>query len=176
MRLMEVAAAALLLSQAAGASDIWLDVPYVKQKQNGCGIAAIQMIARYWAEKGAAGNRGETGIPEPDSIGASGMSSAEMEQYLKTRGFQVFVFSAGWNDLEHHLSRGRPLIVALAPEGKNGRFHYAVVAGIDTPGSTILLNDPAERKLLRTSRAQFERMWAPMNSWTLLALPSTERN
>jgi len=40
-----------LLTQAAPgkSSGVWLDVPYVKQTEDGCGSAAIAMLLQYWS-------------------------------------------------------------------------------------------------------------------------------
>jgi hypothetical protein len=51
------------------------------------------------------------------------------------------------------------------------RLHYVVVAGLDQERKLVLLNDPAQRKLLMEDRSRFEREWKGAGRWTLLALP-----
>jgi hypothetical protein len=46
-----------------------------------------------------------------------------------------------------------------------------VVAGIDWEKGIVLLNDPAQRKLLKQDRDGFEKQWRFTGKWTLLALP-----
>jgi hypothetical protein len=46
-----------------------------------------------------------------------------------------------------------------------------VVVGMADGEQTVLVNDPAQRKLLRQSRASFERQWSVTGKWTVLALP-----
>jgi hypothetical protein len=36
-----------------------------------------------------------------------------------------------------------------------------------------LLNDPAQRKLLKHDRSGFEKQWSATGKWTLLALPQS---
>jgi hypothetical protein len=36
----------------------------------------------------------------------------------------------------------------------------------------IMLNDPAQRKLLKSGRAEFEKDWNGTHNWMLLAVPS----
>jgi hypothetical protein len=36
---------------AAGASGVWLDVPFVKQEKNGCGAASMAMVMRHWLQQ-----------------------------------------------------------------------------------------------------------------------------
>ena len=38
---------------AAQASGLWLDVPFVKQVENGCGAAVLSMTMQYWLRHGA---------------------------------------------------------------------------------------------------------------------------
>src|SRR6266403_1161031 len=43
-----------LFAQAAPAksSGVWLEVPYVRQSEDGCGSAAIAMLLQYWSAHG----------------------------------------------------------------------------------------------------------------------------
>jgi ABC-type bacteriocin/lantibiotic exporter with double-glycine peptidase domain len=137
----------------AVASGIWLDVPFVQQEKNGCGAACISMVARYWG-----------GREVPAS--ARPLSPAQMENAFRERGFRTFVFRAGWDDLNEHLAKGRPLIVCLEK-------HYVVVAGLDREQQLALINDPAQRKLLKVDRYSFEKAWSRAGNWTLLAVPQS---
>jgi len=161
----------VLLSLLLSASDaVWLDVPFIKQQPEGCGAASIAMVMQYWARQS-----GRSPDADPTTIqralysrDARGIYASAMEKYLQQNGFQTFVLAGSWSDLEHHLERGRPLIVAIRPAGE-AALHYAVVAGIEN--DNLLLNDPARRKLLKYTRSGFEREWKATSNWTLLALP-----
>jgi ribosomal silencing factor RsfS len=50
-------------------------------------------------------------------------------------------------------------------------LHYVVIAGLDPERQLVLLNDPAQRKLLQEDRSRFEQEWKGAGRWTLLALP-----
>ena len=95
-----------------------------------------------------------------------------MVRYFTEHGYRAFAFSGAWSDLEEHLGKGRPLIAALKPKGQ-AQFHYVVIDGIDSAHSLVMMNDPAERKLLTEERAEFERDWNATHNWVLLALPAT---
>jgi len=161
----------LLLSILLSASDaVWLDVPFVKQPTEGCGAASIAMVMQYWAMQSGRS-------PDADAVtiqralysrDAHGIYASAMETYLQQNGFGTFVLSGTWADLQHHLAKGRPLIVAIKPSGEKA-LHYVVVAGIDS--DVLLLNDPARRKLLKYARSDFEREWKATSNWTLLAIP-----
>lgn len=152
------------LAALQAAEAIWLDVPFIAQEKNGCGSAALAMVIRYWGQDADAAliqtelySQDERGIP-----------AAAMQRYLGGRGFQAYAFRGEWQDLLHHLSLGRPPIVCYKPT-RRGPFHYAVAAGAGD--GTVSLNDPADRKLRKLDRADFEKMWRAAGNWTLLATP-----
>ncbi len=162
---------------AADPSGVWLDVPFVKQERNGCGAASIAMVMQYWQQQ-----QGQSRAPNAEaeriqralySDTAQGIYAAGMEAYFQRNGYRVFAFGGDWQDLEQHLKKGRPLIVALRP-GSTRPLHYVVVAGLDQRRQLVLLNDPAERKLVKEERSRFEQKWNAASAWTLLALPETD--
>lgn len=162
---------------AAEPAGIWLDVPFVKQEKNGCGAASIAMVMQFW-QRQQGGAVDTSSNPERIqrtlySSQAHGIYASELEHYLARRGFRTFAFAGTINDLRQHLQQGRPLIVALKPSG-HAPLHYAVVTGLDSEHKLVLLNDPAERKLLKQEQATFEKGWKDAGHWTLLAVPQSE--
>ncbi|HKW87747.1 MAG TPA: C39 family peptidase [Candidatus Acidoferrales bacterium] len=162
------------LAAAANAPGVWLDVPFVAQKKNGCGAAALAMVMQFWErQRGAAHARAadEAAIEAALDPHAKGIANEAMASYLKGNGFQVFEFRAGWDDLRENLAKGRPLIVALGPEGPKEPLHYVVAAGMDWVHDFVFVNDPAQRKMMRVTRKEFEDEWKATGNWTLLAVP-----
>jgi ABC-type bacteriocin/lantibiotic exporter with double-glycine peptidase domain len=155
---------------------LWIDVPFVKQEKNACGAASIAMVMQYWLKQ-----QGRS----PDTVDAAqihrslyvssaeGVYASAMERYFQEHQFRTFSFHGEWDDLREHLQKGRPLIVALKPSGGDRSLHYVVVAGIDLEQETLMLNDPARRKLLKQDKAGFEKQWSATGNWTLLALPAS---
>ena len=155
----------------------WLDVPFVKQEKDGCGAAAIAMVMQYWQQ-----NEGKPISSDSDanqiqrelySAKAHGIYASDMEKYFKEKGFRTFTIRGEWEDLSQQLDKGRPLIIALQP-AHGAPLHYVVVAGSDQEQGIVMLNDPAQRKLLKQDRPSFEREWSAAGKWTLLALPQTD--
>lgn len=156
------------------APGIWLDVPFVKQVKEGCGAASIAMVMQYWAQQ-----QGR----DPQSVDATeiqntlyskeghGIYASDVESYFKDHGFHTFTFKGEPADLKDHLQKGRPLMVALKP-GK-APLHYVVVTGLDLDNHIVMVNDPAQRKLLKLDQASFEQEWSAAGKWTLLALPES---
>jgi len=133
------------------------------------------MVMQYWASQPG-------GHDEPGSDVAAiqsklylprdhGIPAASMVAYPRQHGFVALAFNGSWADLEQQLKQGRPLIVALRPQGQT-QLHYVVIDGIDSGRGLVTMNDPAERKLLTQERAGFEKDWSATHDWTLLAVPA----
>ena len=159
----------------AQSTGVWLDVPFVQQEKDGCGAAVIAMLMEYWHKQ----------QPRPDdpkidpveiqrslySRKAHGIYSSDLEQYLQQQGFRTFTIRGDWELLRRHLEKGRPLIVALKPVKGESSLHYVIVTGMDWRSNLLLINDPAQRKLLKIERGAFENEWRAVRCWTLLAVP-----
>ncbi len=153
----------------------WLDVPFVRQEEKGCGAACVAMVMQYWNR-----NAGQPG--DPDSLSreifkelyseaAQGIQASDLESYLRRQRYQVYSFKGEWRDLAEQLAKGRPLIVGIKQSSGASPNHFVVVAGLDRGEDLILVNDPARRKLTALRRDEFERGWRACGNWTLLALP-----
>jgi ABC-type bacteriocin/lantibiotic exporter with double-glycine peptidase domain len=157
-------------------SGVWLDVPFVKQTEDGCGSAAISMLLQYWHGHGAelASGRSDAEAIQRKlySRNAHGIFASDMERYLRDSGFREFAFRGDWNDLREHLQKGRPLIISLGPGKPAVPLHYVVVAGLDWAEEAVFVNDPARGKLLRIERQEFEKEWSAARNWMLLAVPA----
>jgi uncharacterized protein YvpB len=165
-----------LRMSAAELVNLWLDVPFVRQTKDGCGAASIAMVMQYWEQ-----HEGRPAQPEAEpgrildalySNKAHGIYATALVHYLQQNGFRTFVFAGQPSDLQRELALGRPLIAALKPE-PGSSLHYVVVAGLDQSQRVVLVNDPAQRKLLKDDQLQFEREWKATGNWTLLAVPET---
>ncbi len=177
-RIFRLALLMLCLCGIAFAGDlagVWLDVPFVKQEREGCGAATIAMVMQYWQQ-----HQGRPASPDAQaqhilralhSDAAHGIFASDMVRYFQQNGYRTFAFSAEWADLAPQLEKGRPLIAALKPDSSNS-LHYVVVAGVDPEHQLVLLNDPAQRKLLKEDKSRFEREWKAAGHWTLLAVPA----
>jgi ABC-type bacteriocin/lantibiotic exporter with double-glycine peptidase domain len=162
---------------AEGAAALWIDVPFIKQEKNGCGAASIAMVMQYWARQ-----QGRPATAEANEIQrelysgqAHGILASAVEEYFRRNEYQVFAFAGEWQDLQEQVRKGRPLMVALRPLGNGKERHYVVVVGVDEARHLVLVNDPAERKLLPFEREEFEKAWKVTDHWTLLAVPRDSR-
>ncbi len=163
----------LPLLNARDDASFWLDVPFVQQIKAGCGSAAIAMVVQYWARQFPGLERAEEDAERINQLlpatSPKGIQGEALKRYLDERGFQAFIFDGEVEDLRNHFSKGRPVIVCLAPKGNRGLLHYAVVAGLND--KEVWLNDPARGKLFREDIQRFTAEWRKTNNWALLAVP-----
>jgi len=151
----------------------WLDVPQVVQSRAGCGSAAVAMVIQYWAREipalapAAAATERIDAVLRPDP--SLGLHGASLKKYFEDHGFRAFLFNGTADDLRHHLDRGRPVIVCVAPAGRRAPLHYQVVVGLDP--DTVWLNDSARGKLRRQGLQEFLDSWKATGNWALLAVP-----
>lgn len=155
------------------AQTIDLQVPFIRQQKNGCGAASVAMIMSYWRQHSA--SKQPEG-PPPKEIyqrlyrpEQKGIQLAEMKRYLEDYGYQTYTLRGEWNDLEQHLAKGRPVIVALKP-GNRKPIHFAVISG--ATNDAALLNDPTKRKAGRMARGKFDAQWSRAERWMLVAAPA----
>jgi ABC-type bacteriocin/lantibiotic exporter with double-glycine peptidase domain len=162
------------VAQTQQPGGVWVDVPFVAQQGEGCGAASIAMVMQYWDQQ-----RGHAGGPAAEyahidkalyTPKAHGIYASAMERYFRENGYTTYTFSGVTSDLTQHLTKGRPLIAALQP-GAGQPLHYVVVAGVDAVRHTVLVNDPAQRKLMQEDSPRFEQEWKATGHWTLLAVP-----
>jgi ABC-type bacteriocin/lantibiotic exporter with double-glycine peptidase domain len=159
----------------AQSTGVWLDVPFVQQEKNGCGAAVIAMVVQYW-QKQRDHTQDQSANPVEiqhalHSTRAHGIYSSDLQHYLEDHGFRTFTVKGDWDLLRQHLEKGRPLIVALKPAKGEPSLHYVVVVGLDWNTNLLLINDPAQKKLLKVERRSFENEWKAVGDWTLLAVP-----
>lgn len=159
---------------ATGAASLWIDVPFVSQTDRACGAANAAMLLRYWAAKGFSLEGSDAELSELHlqlySKEEKGTTGQSLQTLLEDAGLRTFVFRGEYKDLEKHLVAGRPLIVCIHPP-RGGTLHFALAVGLDPETDTVLLNDPARKKLARYDRTEFLESWAATGNWTLLGVP-----
>src|SRR5260370_8193290 len=110
-----------LFADAAPASSwgVWLEAPYIKQSEDGCGAAAIAMLLQYWGAHGApiAAARADAAAIQKQlySRKARGIFASDMQRYLRESGFREFAVRGEWRDFRHHPSHPTPPTTTIQP-------------------------------------------------------------
>ena len=118
------------------------DVPYVAQEgETDCGAAAIAMVVSYWT-KTVPASIVATFRPVPER----GLTAARLRDYARTKGLASFVIKGTFEDLQHELAAGRPVLVGLGKPFTHKKVldHYEVVVGIHPERRLVVLLDPSQ--------------------------------
>ena len=142
-----------------------LAVPFVAQRKDTCGAAALAMVAAYWGRP-LPHEEIARELLRPELHGIAGSSLAG---FAKDRGLETWTYEGDLAQLREFVGKGRPLIVAWSVGG--GRYHDVVVVGFDDARHEVIVNDPARGPGRRVSSDAFEKRWAGAGHWTLLVLP-----
>jgi ABC-type bacteriocin/lantibiotic exporter with double-glycine peptidase domain len=149
---------------SAAALAVVLQVPFVPQKQDTCGPAALAMVLRFWGRTASHDElAAELGARELKGVAGSRLADA-----ARSRGLTAVAYRGDAAQLRDYLDKGRPLVVAW--DMGRGRFHNVVVVGFD--GDDVVVHDPARGASRTVKRATFEERWAGAGHWTLLVMPA----
>jgi ABC-type bacteriocin/lantibiotic exporter with double-glycine peptidase domain len=142
-----------------------LDVPYVHQKKDTCGAAALAMVLQYW---GVAVTHDEVAgeLLQPELHGIAG---SRLAAFAAGRGLTAVAHAGDVGHLRDHVGKGRPMIVAWAMG--RGRFHDVVVIGFDDDRRRVIVHAPARGAARRVGLDTFAKRWAGAGHWTLLVAP-----
>ena len=143
-----------------------LDVPYVHQRKDTCGAAALAMVLQYW---GLAVSNDEVAgeLLQPELHGIAG---SRLAAFAAARGLTAVAHEGDVDHLRDHVGKGRPMIVAWAMG--RGRHHDVVVIGFDDARRRAIVHDPARGPTRHVDLDTFERRWAGAGHWTLLVAPA----
>src|SRR2546426_9280212 len=89
---------------------VWLDVPYVKQTEDGCGSAAISMLLQYWNSHGGGveSRRADFAAVQKKHYFRKnrGIRAFRMGSYFKGVGFRVFPLQGGLKEPPWPIQQG----------------------------------------------------------------------
>jgi predicted double-glycine peptidase len=121
-------------------------VPFVAQKgTQDCGAAALSGVLRFYEPALGPSTDPEQIHARLRSDGKGGLAARDLRDYARGRGFAAFVFAGQFEDLQHELELGRPVIVGLTKplSSKEGLAHYEVLIGYNAARDKVLTLDPA---------------------------------
>ena len=147
----------------------YLEVPYVRQAKNFCGPAALASVFRYWEHPADQHSLAAEVSPFP----RKGLSGSQLKELAGKHNFAAYSFSGNRSVILEHLSKGRPLIIALTSSKLLNLNHYVVLVGWDEVRQEWVLHDPAEGAYRRVKAEELMHKWSDLDNWTLLVLPKT---
>jgi len=139
-----------------------LDVPFVAQRKDTCGAAALAMVLRYWGADVSHDDVART-LLTPELHGIAGSRLAE---FARGRGMEAVAYRGDMANLRDFVGKGRPLIVAW--DMGRSRYHDVVVVGFDLERDAVIVHNPAEGASRPVKSVRFEKRWQGAGYWTLL--------
>ncbi len=134
------------------------NVPFVLQKPNHCGPAALAMVAGYYGRA-----MSQDDLP----AGPQGVLTIDLLEHARRLGFWARQYRGNFNDLRDKLTSGVPLIV-------RGRFgnndHFFLVQRYDAYRQLVIVHTDS-RPDYEMSVEDFRRFWDRGGWWTLLVCP-----
>jgi len=138
-----------------------LEVPFIAQKPNYCGPAALAMIASFYGHN-VTQDEIASAIYLPE---IRGTLTPDLADYAQRFNLWTRQYGGTRADLHQKLAAGIPMIVL----GRLGNhYHYFVV--LDYRGSELIVHSDT-RANLRLSEDDFLRWWNRADRWTLLVCP-----
>jgi tetratricopeptide (TPR) repeat protein len=149
--------------QRFNASNAPLPIPFIAQKSNYCGPAALAMLANFY---GHAVSQDEiaTAIYLPEIRGAL---TSELADYARRFNLWVRFYHGTSDGLRQKIASGVPMLV-LGKFGVN--YHYFVVLGFDDFRHSVIVHSDT-RARLEMPQEEFLLHWNATDRWTLLACP-----
>ena len=139
-------------------------VPYVAQSARLCGGACLAMVMRYWGETGVTAETFDAAL----DAGEKGMTARSLTLAARAQGFDAWPWYATSDQIQHHLSLGRPVILLI--DAGASTLHYVVVTSWNS--SAVTFHDPAVGPARTRPTQDFVDAWEASQRWAVLLLPS----
>ena len=170
-----LALACVSLAEEGPAKVLIKDVPHVRQKQDFCGEACVEMVLKKL------GFRMDQDyvfdISGVDPLFARGCYARELARAMQKMGFEPghiwysldpagTGIEAPWKSLQEDLAKGIPSIVCMHySDQPNATEHFRLILGYDPGSEEVIYNEPAVDKggYLRMKRNLFLKLW-PLNA------------
>jgi predicted double-glycine peptidase len=147
-----------------------IDVPFVPQTDALCGGAAAAMVFRYWGDARADVAQFAP-LVERRPGGVVGIANDVLASAVSGKGWRTEHAGDSIVSLASHIAARQPVIVLVAD--RRDLYHYVVVVGVDA--DAVVVHDPSWGPSRRIRSAEFTRVWAAADHWSLVVLPSEAR-
>ncbi len=149
------------------ASGVILDVPFVEQKKEFCGPAALSSVFAFWGRPVSQEKIAEDVFQKE----LCGVLNIDLERYARDYGFWAKGYETDFDDLKRHLLEGVPVIVMqrLHPFILN-RNHYTVIIGFSEKHRAVIEHTGSRGPVIRSYQG-FKRNWYAGGGWMLEVIP-----
>jgi ABC-type bacteriocin/lantibiotic exporter with double-glycine peptidase domain len=144
-----------------------LDVPFLEQPPDRCGPVAVAMVARYYGRS-----------PDMDALdrdiyipALAGSIPALLAEGARRQGLAAEVRRCSEPEIHALIAEGFPLIVMLAPAGKDPRGHFVVATGSNAKTGSLRVHSGARQDRWISPR-QWRKRWEKAGCLVVLIRPA----
>ena len=139
-----------------------LGVPFIKQKGNWCGPAALAMVLRFHGRE-ITQEQIAAKVATPKNAGALNL---DLKLFAREMGFQAESGRGSLGDVKAELAGGRPVICTIRL--RRG-LHYAPLVGYDDSRKCLMMH--LDKPFAEMSYDEFARRWKAGDYWMLRISP-----
>lgn len=140
-------------------------VPFIAQKENYCGPAALAMVMNYFGINVTQ----EEIANEIYAPGLKGTLSMQLVLYPIQKGFEAEMYNGNFDDLKEKIKAWFPLIVSVKEDGKD-KVHYMVVWGYDEFNKRVFVHS-GNKMAQAIEYETFMDMWKRTDYLTIWVYP-----
>lgn len=146
-----------------------LDVPFLEQPPDRCGPVAVAMVARYY------GLSPDMETLDRDILipALAGSIPALLAEGAQRQGLAAEVRQCSEPEIHALIAAGFPLVVMLAPAGKETRGHFVVATGSNPATGALRVHSGARRDRWISSR-QWRERWENAGCRIVLIRPAAD--
>jgi ABC-type bacteriocin/lantibiotic exporter with double-glycine peptidase domain len=144
------------------------ETPVVRQRaKTDCGLAGLAMVAGAWGRRWSVADLSKVAPPNE-----RGVKLGALRDLARARGLDAYAIKGTIADLEHELSRGRPVLLGLLlPFDLNyNSSHYEVAVAMNPRDGTVVTIDPASGQWRKRSKQVLDIEWKPAGYATLVVV------
>jgi ABC-type bacteriocin/lantibiotic exporter with double-glycine peptidase domain len=144
-------------------------VPFVKQRSNWCGPAALASVLQYHGEKIT-----QEEIAAAIYLPGRGTLNVDLLLFARRRGYLAAMHKGSSELLKETVAAGLPVICQVEKRDLLGkRTHFVVVYGYDDEKETYRLHQ-GTKGAVSVKQPAFEKPWARSSRWMLIVQPKPE--
>jgi ABC-type bacteriocin/lantibiotic exporter with double-glycine peptidase domain len=144
------------------------ETPVVRQRERSdCGLAALAMVGGTWGRQWTVADLRTQVSPTPN-----GVKLGVLRDLARARGLDAYAIKGSPADLEHELSRGRPVLLGLILpfDRERNASHYEVAVAYHPRDGSVVTIDPASGEWRQRSKQVLELEWKPAGFATLVVV------
>ena len=141
-------------------------VPFVKQRRDWCGPAALASVLQFHGDKIT-----QEQIAAEIYLPKRGTLDLDLLLFARQRGFQAVAATGSPEQLKDAVAGSLPVICQVEKRDSLGaRTHFVVVYGYDDAKQTFRLHDGTKGAVL-VRQAAFQEAWRRGGQWMLVVRP-----